>query len=90
MGYHKGQSYFFLININDICTVCKNTTPVLFADDTNLFSSGIDATGLQDGVNYDLVVITKWLKVNKLSFNIKKKHYMSYSAKNKASYSIKN
>ena len=39
-----------LIYINDLCTVCKNTIPVLFADDPNLFSSGLDATGLQDGV----------------------------------------
>ena len=62
----------FLIYINDICTVCKNIIPVLFADDTNLFSSSVDATGLQDGVNYDLAVITKWLKVNKLSLNIKR------------------
>ena len=63
----------FLIYINDLCTVCKNTIPVLFAGDTNLFSSGVDATGLQDGVNHDLTVITKWLKVNKLSLNIKRR-----------------
>ena len=63
----------FIIYINDLCTVCKNTIPMLFADDTNLFSSGVDATGLQDGVNHDLDVITKWLKVNKLSLNIKRR-----------------
>ena len=57
----------FRIYINDLCSVCKNTIPVLFADNTNLFSSGVDATGLQDGVNHDLAVITKWLKVNKLT-----------------------
>ena len=73
----------FLICINDLCTVCKNSIPVLFAYDTNLFSSGIDATGLQDGFNYDLAVITKWLKVNKLSLNIKKMHYMCFTTKNK-------
>ena len=73
----------FLIYINDLCTVCKNTMPVLFADDTNLFSSGLDATGIQDGVNHDLAIITEWLKANKLSLNIKKTHYMCFSAKNK-------
>ena len=63
-------------------SICKNTIPVLFADDTNLFSSGVDATGLQDGVNHDLAVITKWLKVNKLSLNIKKDAlYMFYNKK---------
>ena len=73
----------FLIYINDLCTVCKNTIPVLFADDTNLFSSGLDATGIQDGVNHDLAIITECLKANKLSLNIKKTHYMCFSAKNK-------
>ena len=73
----------FQIYINDLCTVCKNTIPVLFADDTNLFSSGLDATGIQDGVNHDLAIITEWLKANKLSLNIKKTHYMCFSAKDK-------
>ena len=73
----------FLIHINDLCTVCKNTMPVLFADDTNLFSSGLDATGIQDGVNHDLAIITEWLEANKLSLNIKNTHYMCFSAKNK-------
>ena len=86
VGYHKVQFWahcFFLIYINDLCTVCKNTIPVLFADDTNLFSSGLDATGIQDGVNHDLAIITEWLKANKLSLNIKKTHYMCFSAKTK-------
>ena len=61
----------FLIYINDLCIVCKNTIPVLFVDDTNLFYSGLDATGIQDGVNHDLAIITEWLKANKLSLNIK-------------------
>ena len=34
-GVPQGSILLFLININDICTVCKNTIPVLFADDTN-------------------------------------------------------
>ena len=32
--------WLFLIYINDLCIVCKSTEPVLYADDTNLFSSG--------------------------------------------------
>ena len=62
----------FLIYINDLCTVCKNTIPVPFADNTNLFSSGLDATGIQDGANHDLAIITERLKANKLSQNIKR------------------
>ena len=30
----------FLIHINDLCLVCKHTSAILFANDTNLFSSG--------------------------------------------------
>ena len=73
----------FLIYINDLCIICKNTIPVLFADDTNLFSSGSDIASLQDGINDDLKIISEWLKVNKLSLNIKKTHYMCFTAKNK-------
>ena len=47
-----------MIYTNDLCTVCKNTTPVLFAGDTNLFSSGLGATGIQDGGNQDMASIT--------------------------------
>ena len=61
--------------------MCKNTEAVLFADDTNLFSSGSNAIGLQDGVNNDLAIIAEWLKVQKLSLNIQKTHFMCFSAK---------
>ena len=74
-----------LVYINDLCIVCKSTEPVLFADDTNLFSSGSNASSLQDGVNNDLAIIAEWLKVNKPSLNIKKTHFMCFSAKNKPS-----
>ena len=57
---------------------------MLFADDSNLFSSGSNTISLQDGVNNDLAVIAEWLKVNKLSLNIKKTHFKCFSAKNKS------
>ena len=65
--------------------MCKITEPVLFADDANLFSSGSNASSLQDGVNNDLAFIAEWLKVNKLSLDIKEKNFMCISAKNKSS-----
>ena len=78
----------FLIHINDLCTVCKNTIPVLFADDTNLFSSGLDVTGIQDGVNRDLAIITEWLKANKLSLNIKRQITCVFQQKTEKKYSL--
>ena len=62
-----------------MCALCKNTTPILFADDTNLFSSGTDLQLLESQINEDLVQISLWLKGNKLSLNIKKTHYMVFT-----------
>ena len=62
----------FLIYINDLCSTCVNTMPLLFADDTNLFASGTDLKSLQACVNKDLSAIAEWLKANKLSLNVKK------------------
>ena len=69
----------FFIYIKELCAVCKNTTPILFADDTNRFSSGTDLQLLESQINEDLVQISLWLKVNKLSLNIKKIHYMVFT-----------
>ena len=48
----------------------------------NMFSSGYNTSSLQDGVNNDLAIIAEWLKVNKLSLNIKKAHLICFAAKN--------
>ena len=58
VGYQKK----IMIYINDLCNVYKDTIPVLFADHTNLFSSGLDATGIQEGVNHDLAIIKNGFK----------------------------
>ena len=44
----------FLIYINDLCSVCKHTTPILFADDTNLFCSGADLGNMEMNINSEL------------------------------------
>ena len=72
----------FLIYINDLCSMCKYTTPIFFADDTNLFCSGPDIKTMESNINNELTEISLWLKVNKLSLNIKKTHYMVFSKKN--------
>ena len=78
----------FLIYINDLCSACVNTMPLLFADDTNLFASGTDLESLQTCVNKDLLAIAEWLKANKLSLNVKKTHYMIFNGKRKLKYQI--
>ena len=71
----------FLIYINDLCSVCKHTTPILFADDTNLFCSGSDVKTLENNINNELSQISLWLKFNKLSLNITKTHYMVFTSR---------
>ena len=79
----------FLIYINDPCSVCKHTFPILFADDTNLFSSGKEIKTLETNINNELSHISIWLKVNKLSLNIKKTHYMIFRKRKKDSLNVK-
>ena len=58
--------------------------PFLFADDTHLFSSGKDIEKLYEVANEGLNAIAEWLKVNRLSLNVKKTHYLVFTnAKNK-------
>ena len=78
-----------LIYINDLCSVCKHTFPILFADDTNLFSSGKEIKTLETNINNELSHISIWLKVNKLSLNIKKTHYMIFRKRKKDSLNVK-
>ena len=62
----------FLIYINDLADVCKCYLPILFADDTNLFHHGTDLSVIECEFNKELADISTWLKVNKLSLNIKR------------------
>ena len=83
-GVHQGSilgPLLFLIYINDLSDVCKCSLPILFADDTNLFYHGTDLHVTENSCNKELADISKWLKVNKLSLNIKKTHYMIFSRK---------
>ena len=73
----------FLIYINDLSTVCKHLMSILFADDTNMFKNGKDLKILQGIINKELERVSIWLKVNKLSLNIKKTHFMLFSNKRK-------
>ena len=75
----------FLIYINDLCLVCKNTLPILFADVINLFKSHQDLAHIETVLNEELKSISLWLQVNKLSLNVKKNHFIIFS-KNKKCY----
>ena len=75
----------FLLYINDLASVCHSSMPIFFADDTNLFLKGTDLKLMESEINKELNDISLWLKVNKLSLNIGKTHYMVFHSKNKCS-----
>ena len=65
----------FLIYINDLATVSRNSLLILFADDTNIFLTGKNLSELTKFLNEDLV--------NRLSLNVLKTNCMIFTTKNK-------
>lgn len=65
----------FLIYINDLSKASNILDSILFADDTNLFYSHSDITTLFKTVNIELLKLTEWLNMNKLTINLTKTNY---------------
>ena len=78
----------FLIYINDLVSVCSHCFPILFADDTNLFASGNDLPSISELLSKELAELSLWLKVNRLSLNLKKTQYMIFTRKKSISEKI--
>jgi len=64
--------------MNDITQYSSNFHFILFADDTNLFSSNKCYEVLIRNVNEELEKLSVWFKSNKLSLNAKKTQYMMF------------
>jgi len=56
---------------------------VMYADDSNLFNEGPDLHVLEFKMNESLKDISLWLKVNKLSLNIDKTHFLIFKNRRK-------
>ena len=70
---------FFLIYVNDISSVSKKASLVLFADDTNIFFSGSDPQRLEELVSHELKLYFDWFTVNKLSLNVAKTNFIVFN-----------
>ena len=64
----------FLIYVNDLPNCLSFSNASLFADDTNLTTSGISVEVIQSRLNEDLEKVHRWLLANKLTLNIKKQN----------------
>ncbi|CAB4024748.1 Hypothetical predicted protein [Paramuricea clavata] len=86
-GSILGPLMFFLY-IYDLHEEClKNTTPGMYADDTQIHASSASFSELVTKLNQDLENIVKWLSRNKLQLHTKKTKArfieLSYNLKNK-------
>ena len=79
----------FIIYINDIAHASKLFDFTIYADDTTLsttlevvISISTDLT-ISDIINNELTMVNTWLKLNKLSLNVKKSKYMMFHSKKK-------
>ena len=62
----------FILYINDLPSCGVYSKPRMYADDTTLTSAAEDPDTLQVKMKSDLDTIQTWLKVNKLTLNVKK------------------
>ena len=67
----------FILYINDLCKVANIVKFILFADDTNIYSSGFDMKELCVNINKELEKLNEWFALNKLSLDVSKTNFMS-------------
>ncbi len=77
--------------MNDIAHASKHFTYIIYADDTTL-STTIEIVvktttnlPISDILNNELSLVNNWLKVNKLSLNIRKSKYIIFHTNTKKS-----
>jgi exonuclease III len=66
----------FLLYINDLILSATNFSPILFADDTNLFFQSKNLNQDATQINLGLDEVKSWCFANKLTLNIEKTNYI--------------
>ena len=75
----------FIIYINDLPNSCSSLTPIIYADDTTLYTklNPHNIKQSEQNINLELENVNTWLKVNKLSLNVTKTKFMVFHKPNK-------
>jgi len=79
----------FLIYVNDLPkTVNDWTVPILFSDHTSIIVKSPNPRDFQTNLFTHFHCVNKWFKVNLLSINTDKTHYIQFKTKNKPTFDI--
>ena len=70
----------FVVYVNDLPSLNLQSKVVLYADDTVLYYSSKYAKELEDKLNADLVVLSRWLYENLLTLNISKCKFVLFGS----------
>jgi len=68
----------FLIYINNFCKTLKYVTPILYADDTNLFLKSKKLNNEYKKISSDPKRLCKWCQINKLTIDYEKTSYIIF------------
>ena len=71
----------FLLYVNDLSKASTLVFSILFADDTNMFLTGKDPNILVKTMSQEMNHVVDWLKLNKLSLNLSKTHFIIFRRK---------
>ena len=77
------EPLLFLLYVNDLWKASKKLSVIMFADDSNLFTSGKNLHKLFFEMNAELEHISTWFKANKLSFNVNKTKFSLFHSTGK-------
>ena len=80
---------WFLLYINDISRVLPGENVKLFADDTNLFISGIDICALNNKCNCCIETLNQLFIANRLHINVDKRNIMVFPKTKSRDISVK-
>ena len=69
----------FLLYVNDLHCCSTLLSFILFADDTTILLSHPNLASLINILNFELIKVSSWFQVNKLSLNSTKTKYMVFS-----------
>ena len=70
----------FIIYINDLCNASELFKMIIYADDTTLYPTlDVFDNYISKNLILELTKIADWLKLNKLSINIKKSKFMVFN-----------